>query len=204
MSDDEDQDRDLLGELKRLHESAEQRAYPSYWHANRCSQTPMEIHATRTWAREMNKRGRAIDVCSIAKNDAAFPDCIAAEDGRRIGVEVAEFTVDEKDRKRYVAGKKEGRTNVLPYAAPRAAPRRPRARAFGRDARAGPPARQRQALAWERRRKDTEHGYMDAQDPAKLRSAAIRQKCQRRGLARQRGRALERGRDRSEGYGLER
>ena len=113
MSDDKDQDRVPLGELKRLNESEEQRGYPSYWHADKCSQTWMEIDATRTWAGEMNKQGRAIDACSIAKNCKDFPDCIADEDGRRIGVEVTEFTVDPKDREKYVARKKAGLTNVL-------------------------------------------------------------------------------------------
>ena len=71
----------------------------------------MEVFATQAWANELNKQGYAIDGIETNPNDP--PDCIADMDGERIGVEVTELTVDEKERKRYIKAKDEAEINIF-------------------------------------------------------------------------------------------
>ena len=55
----------------------------------------MEVHATRCWAEEMNKRDCQIDIHTIRKNPEPYPDCLAEMDGKKIGVEVIELVCRE-------------------------------------------------------------------------------------------------------------
>ena len=71
----------------------------------------MEVHATRCWAKEMNKQGWTIRLCTTVKNEGEFPDCICKMGEQRLGVEVTEFTVGEIDRKKYVEGTEAGRSD---------------------------------------------------------------------------------------------
>ena len=61
-----------------------------------------------SWANEMNKQGWTIRLCTIVKNEGEFPDRICKMGEQRVGVEVTEFTVDEKEREKYVEGTKAG------------------------------------------------------------------------------------------------
>ena len=110
MTDEEDFN-EVVKALKGYIESGEKRGYPSYWHADEKFQCPMEVFATQDWANELNKQGYAIDGIETNPNDP--PDCIADMDGERIGVEVTELTVDEKERKRYIKAKDEAEINIF-------------------------------------------------------------------------------------------
>lgn len=95
---------------QRYIKSQDERGYPSFWHTPPESQGEMELDSVCTWAEELHKR-HGIDIRNIENNlDATvdkFPDCIAEMDGKRIGVEVTEFTVDDRERKKYLKGKAE-------------------------------------------------------------------------------------------------
>lgn len=88
-----DKERDIEG-LKRFADSHRKRGHAPYWHADNEFQGPMEVGAVIDWAKEMNKRGWQIDICTIKKNCEPYPDCIAEMNGEKIGVEVTEL-VDE-------------------------------------------------------------------------------------------------------------
>lgn len=111
MTDEEDFNKEVVEALKVYIESGEKRGYPSYWHTDEKFQHSMEISATQAWANELNKQGYAIYGIETNPNDP--PDCIAEMNGERIGVEVTELTVDEKERKKYVKAKDEAKINVF-------------------------------------------------------------------------------------------
>ncbi len=111
MTDEKGLNEEAVEALKAFIKSQEERGYPSFWHANKESQQPMEISATQAWANELNKQGYAID--GIETNPDDPPDCVAEMDGERIGIEVTELTVDEKERKKYVEAKDESVTTTF-------------------------------------------------------------------------------------------
>ena len=113
MNSEGNLDKDTIEELKHIVESEKQRGYPSYWHADNESQGAMEVYATKAWVSELNKQDSAPPICKIKKNCKEFPDCVAERDGLRLGIEVTEFTVDEKDRRKYVKNATEGRRVIL-------------------------------------------------------------------------------------------
>lgn len=88
----------LLEALQRRVDRDEKRGHATYWHADNATQPWMEVDAVRNWSKEMNRRGFQIDVDSIRKNTDAYPDCLAEECGRTIGVEVTELVDSEAIR----------------------------------------------------------------------------------------------------------
>ena len=114
MTNERHTEESIVDEVKRVLESEVKRGYPSFWHADNDTQSSMEVGATRSWAEELNKRGCAIRICTIRKNSEKFPDCTAEIDGRKIGVEVTELTVTDKERKQYVKAVDNQKANVFP------------------------------------------------------------------------------------------
>lgn len=116
MTDERYLNQEAAEALRSFLESARKRVYPSGWHADGEFQQPMEISATQVWANELNKQGHSI--CRIEpnlkdSNPNDPPDCIAEMDGERIGVEVTELTVNEKERKKYVKARGESVSTIF-------------------------------------------------------------------------------------------
>ena len=111
MTDEKALNKEGAEALEEFIKSQEGRGYPSFWHADKESQHSMEVSATQEWANELNKQDHSIH--GIKTNPDDPPDCLAEMDGERIGVEVTELTVDEKERKKYVKAKDESKINIF-------------------------------------------------------------------------------------------
>ncbi len=111
MTDEKALNKEGAEALEEFIKSQEGRGYPSFWHADKESQHSMEVSATQEWANELNKQDHSIH--GIKTNPDDPPDCLAEMDGERIGVEVTELTVDEKERKKYVKARDESVSTIF-------------------------------------------------------------------------------------------
>ena len=92
--------------LQQYIQSQSKRGYSSPWHVPPGSEhrSEMEIHVACTWADGLYEQC-GIDIRKIRNNiDVTvdkFPDCIGEMDGKQIGIEVTELTIDNRERERY-------------------------------------------------------------------------------------------------------